>query len=290
MLLTLSLLHDETGEPSGIASISKDITQQKQAEGEARDAAGRRDQFLAMLSHELRNPLGAIMNATRLFERAGGDGNLQRKACPSFERQAEQMARLLDDLLDVARVTQGKIQIRHECVDLRSLVQEAVQVMRPLLESCKHSLTVVIPDHPVFVEGDVTRLLQVQQNLLANAAKYTPAGGNLRITLREENDQALLAVQDNGMGIAPGNAWQDFRTVRAGSPTAGTDRLGHGHRLDHGQNDRPTARRQRLGRERWAGPGEPFRSAAAADRQTAKSSARRWEFRRWAVADRDRGR
>jgi two-component system CheB/CheR fusion protein len=201
VLLTLSLLHDETGGPAAIGSISKDITAQKAAEAEAREAASRRDQFLAMLSHELRNPLEAILNASRLFDRVDGDVGLQRQASAVIQRQVEQMARLLDDLLDVARVTQGKIRIRNEVVDLRALVLEAAQLSQPLMEKNRHLLLVDVPDEPVFVEGDRARLLQVQQNLLANSAKYTPAGGRIRLTLGEEQDRAVLMVEDNGVGI-----------------------------------------------------------------------------------------
>lgn len=203
VLLTLSLLYDEAGEAAAIASIAKDITTQKTAEREAREAASRRDQFLAMLSHELRNPLGAMLNATRLFERAGSHDAALAKACSIIDRQSKQMARLLDDLLDVSRVTQGKIQISKQLVDLRASAEEAIQVVQPLLESRAHKLVLELPDHAVYVEGDPVRLLQVQENLLENAAKYTPHNGMIRLTLREENGEAILRVKDNGVGIVP---------------------------------------------------------------------------------------
>lgn len=203
VLLTLSLLYDELGEPAAIASIAKDITTQKAAEREARDAASRRDQFLAMLSHELRNPLGAMLNATRLFERAGSHDPALAKACSIIDRQSKQMARLLDDLLDVSRVTQGKIRVSRQVVNLRASAEEAIQVVRPMLDSCGHKLELVLPDQAVYVEGDPVRLLQVQENLLENAAKYTSPGGTIRLTLREEIGEAVLCVRDNGVGIAP---------------------------------------------------------------------------------------
>lgn len=202
VLLTLSLLHNEAGEPVAIASIAKDITTQKQAEREAREAASRRDQFLAMLSHELRNPLGAMLNATRLFQRAGTDDADIAKACSIIQRQSKQMAHLLDDLLDVSRVTQGKIRISKQVVDLRSSAEEAIEVVQPLLKSCGHSLNVELSVEPLYVEGDPARLLQVQENLLENAAKYTPHGGTIWLTLREEDGAAVLRVVDNGVGIA----------------------------------------------------------------------------------------
>ena len=137
VLLTLSLLYDEAGDPAAIASIAKDITTQKAAEREAREAASRRDQFLAMLSHELRNPLGAMLNATRLFERAGSHDSALAKACSIIDRQSKQMARLLDDLLDVSRVTQGKIRIAKQVVNLVTSAQEAVQVVQSLIERAR---------------------------------------------------------------------------------------------------------------------------------------------------------
>ncbi len=203
VLLTLSLLYDEAGDPAAIASIAKDITTQKAAEREAREAASRRDQFLAMLSHELRNPLGAMLNATRLFERAGDHDPALARACSIIDRQSKQMARLLDDLLDVSRVTQGKIRIAKQVVNLVTSAQEAVQVVQSLIDTRGHTLELELPDHPVYVEGDPVRLLQVQENLLENAAKYTPRGGAIRLTIQERDSQAVISVRDNGIGIDP---------------------------------------------------------------------------------------
>ncbi|HET6882111.1 MAG TPA: chemotaxis protein CheB, partial [Pirellulales bacterium] len=204
VLITLSLLYDDAGQPAAIASISKDITKLKQAEAEAREAADRRDQFLAVLSHELRNPLGAILNATHLLDRVGGDPERpSANACAVVERQAKQMARLLDDLLDVSRVTQGKIHIRNEVVDLRAIAEEAVQVAQPLMTSHGHTLILELSEQPIYVEGDAARLLQVQENLLENAAKYTPSGGTIRFSLHVADGQAVLQVRDNGVGVSP---------------------------------------------------------------------------------------
>jgi two-component system CheB/CheR fusion protein len=203
VLLTLSLLHDENEAPTAIASIAKDITAQKEAEREAREAASRRDQFLAMLSHELRNPLNAVLNATRYFQRSESDEEGRRRACLIIERQSRQMARLLDDLLDVSRVTQGKIHLSRSVVDLRANAEEAALVVRPLIEQFNHDLHLDLPDKPIYVEGDPARLLQVQENLLENAAKYTPRGGLIRLALHAQDDFARIRVSDNGRGIAP---------------------------------------------------------------------------------------
>ncbi len=229
ILLTLSMLSDEVGVPGSLAAIAKDITDLKnaeeenrryaaqlehanaalrteaaireQAEEEARAAVRLRDEFLAMLSHELRNPLGAILNATQVMDRASADPATLRDAADVIRRQSKQMARLLDDLLDVARITQGKIEIRRECIDLRELVHDALQAVKPYLDSGAHRLTVEVDEHPLPVEGDPSRILQIQENLLINAAKYTPRGGEINLLLRRDGDEALLQVRDNGMGI-----------------------------------------------------------------------------------------
>ncbi len=201
ILLTLSLLSDEAGVPIGIATIAKDITRQKRAEKEALEDARRRDQFLAMLSHELRNPLGAVINAVRVLDQDGADSPTRKDACDVVMRQTSQMARLLDDLLDVSRVTQGKIRIHSEVVDLARLVRDAVEAVRPALDAREHQLEIQVTEAPIFIEGDAARLLQIQENLLTNAAKYTPPNGNIQLTLETQADQAVIRVRDNGEGI-----------------------------------------------------------------------------------------
>ncbi|MCL4201713.1 MAG: PAS domain S-box protein [Pirellulaceae bacterium] len=202
VLLTLSLLTAKDGNPVAIASIAKDIKRLKDAEREARDAVRRRDHFLAMLSHELRNPLAAVMNASRLLDRAGeGDPELLQQACRVIQRQGGQMARLLDDLLDVSRVTQGKIRLRTSVCDLTRMVDDAAESVRPQIEQRRHELEVELRDRPLYVRGDCSRLLQIQANLLSNAVKYTPPGGKIRLVLEREGSQAVLRVRDNGRGI-----------------------------------------------------------------------------------------
>lgn len=202
VLLTLSLLTDERGQAVAIASIAKDITDRKRAEEKTQDAVRRRDQFLAMLSHELRNPLGAVLNATYLFGKTE-DVSVLKEATGVIQRQTLQMARLLDDLLDVSRVTQGKIEMRREVLDLRSLVSDAVHAVQPLINARGHQLTVDVPDEPILVEGDPSRLLQIQINLLNNAARYTHTEGKISLSLRKTDDEAQLRVRDSGKGIAP---------------------------------------------------------------------------------------
>jgi two-component system CheB/CheR fusion protein len=192
-LTTLSVLLDESGKPIGIASISKDIQAQKEAERQAREAVLRRDEFLAMLSHELRNPLGAVLNAAELFSRDQQNGS-HSLASDVILRQSRQMARLLDDLLDVSRVTQGKIEIRKEVVNLIELAKDAVDAVRPELETRGHSLELLIPDEPLCVEGDPARLLQIHENLLANAVRYTPPNGRIVLAMRRDGEQAVVSI------------------------------------------------------------------------------------------------
>lgn len=203
ILLTLSLLTDENGQPLGIAAISKDIEKQKDAERQACEAIARRDEFLAMLSHELRNPLGAVLNAAELLERTDGSGEQVRSASKIVLRQARQMARLLDDLLDVSRITQGKIEIRKEAVELTSLIEEVLQAVKPVVDARAHELILETGSEPLWVEGDASRLLQIQENLLINAAKYTPPGGRICLSIQRDGDEAVIAVEDNGQGIPP---------------------------------------------------------------------------------------
>ncbi|MCU0959316.1 MAG: response regulator [Pirellulaceae bacterium] len=201
ILLTLSLLTDERDKPLAIASIAKDITDRKQAEMQCREAVQRRDQFLAMLSHELRNPLGAVINATYLLERNCLTQDSCKQPCAVIDRQSQLMARLLDDLLDVSRVMQGKIDIRLEPCDLRKATEAALEVVRPQIEGRDQELLVDIEPTPLIVNGDFARLQQIQVNLLHNAMKYTPAGGTIWLNLRREDGEVVLRVRDSGEGI-----------------------------------------------------------------------------------------
>ncbi|TWT32857.1 chemotaxis protein CheB [Blastopirellula retiformator] len=203
VLLTLSILTDEEGQPRAIASTAKDITDRVRAEKSAQIAANNRDQFLAMLSHELRNPLGATLTATYVLDLEPNLSPNVREVCDVIQRQTLQAARLLDDLLDVARVTRGKIEIRPQIVELRTLTDDVVQAVDPLIQARRHNLIIDVPDTPVLVKGDPTRLLQIQENLLANAARYTPPEGELRFSLSVEDGEAVNRIQDNGSGIPP---------------------------------------------------------------------------------------
>jgi len=189
-----------------------DISERRKAEDLIQDGVRRREQFLAMLSHELRNPLAAILSATRLLEaeaaigQGGGEqaktsGGVAKEAASVVERQARHMARLLDDLLDVSRITHGRIMLRTEVLDVRETTRSAIESLGPLMAERDTHLTVDLPDEPVFVAGDPARLQQIQANLLGNASKYSPRGADVHLEMTTEGGDVVIRVADNGRGI-----------------------------------------------------------------------------------------
>ncbi len=180
-----------------------DVTERREAEHEIQEGVRRREQFLAMLSHELRNPLAAILSATRLIEGAIVSDHVRQEAGLVVERQAKHMARLLDDLLDVARITRGRIVLRNEWIDLRDAARSAIEALGPFLAEHDSHLEVDIDDEPIPIVGDPARLQQVHANLLSNASKYSPRGGHIRLEVKREGESAIVRVTDNGNGIDP---------------------------------------------------------------------------------------
>jgi len=167
------------------------------------DLNRRKDEFLAMLSHELRNPLAAIMNATQLLKLQRDRNPVQVEAQGMIDRQLAQLARLVDDLLEVSRIATGRIRLQLERADFRGIVHRAMETTRPQAKQKGHSMTSSLPDGPLWVNGDHVRLEQIVVNLLNNAVKYTDRGGALSVTLTQQDDEAVLRVRDNGVGIAP---------------------------------------------------------------------------------------
>jgi len=196
-------LRDETGRIMGVGGIKTDVTRLKHAEQQTRAAVEQRDRFLAMLSHELRNPLGALVNAAEVLDRTPANPSVHREALQVVRGQSMQMARLLDDLLDIARITQSKIQLKRSPVHLNSLIDEAVRVAQPAFTAANVALAVKYADEPLSMSGDPARLQQMLVNLLMNAVKYTPAGGKVEVGLERENREAILRVRDTGVGIRP---------------------------------------------------------------------------------------
>lgn len=162
----------------------------------------RKDEFLATLAHELRNPLAPIRNGLRIMKRAGGNPEEIEETRAMMERQVGQMVRLVDDLLDVSRISRNKLELRRARIELESVVTSAVETSRPLIERNRHELTLSLPSEPVYLQADMTRLAQVFSNLLTNAAKYTPHGGKINLAAAIEGGQVAVRVRDNGVGIS----------------------------------------------------------------------------------------
>jgi PAS domain S-box-containing protein len=230
-LSTKSPLWDEHHQIVGVIGVSRDITERKQLEREREaqatelavalgkrteearraekaeqlllEADRRKDEFLATLAHELRNPLAPICNALDLLRRVEDNaaGSVEQTRS-MLERHVEQLIRLVDDLLDISRITRGKLQVRKERVELTTVLHTALETARPLIEASAHQLTLRLPPHPVPVQADPTRLAQVFANLLNNAAKYTEKGGHLWLTAERRGGEAVVSVRDTGIGIA----------------------------------------------------------------------------------------
>src|SRR6202041_3002794 len=189
------------GEVVAVAGTTRDITERKQMEESLRESDHRKDEFIAMLAHELRNPVAPIRNAAELLSRLATD---ERQVALSgvLKRQTEQLSRLLDDLLEVARVTQGRIELRRETVAIQACVQLAVEAVEPLIKGGHRRLVVTRQGLSIFVNLDKARLTQCIANLLTNATKFTPANGHIRVNSRVEGGQAIIEVSDTGAGIA----------------------------------------------------------------------------------------
>jgi PAS domain S-box-containing protein len=185
-----------------LITTAVDVTERKRDADQLREAARRKDEFVAMLAHELRNPLAPISNAIAIMKMASTQGDAFAGARAMVERQLTHLVRLIDDLLDASRVTLGKLNLQPERVDATALLQEAAEAARPLAERMEQDLRLDLPPEPVWIDGDPLRLSQVFGNLLVNAVKFTPPGGRIELAARIENDTLVASVSDDGMGIA----------------------------------------------------------------------------------------
>ncbi|VTT96645.1 pas pac sensor hybrid histidine kinase : PAS/PAC sensor hybrid histidine kinase OS=Haliangium ochraceum (strain DSM 14365 / JCM 11303 / SMP-2) GN=Hoch_3141 PE=4 SV=1: GAF_2: HisKA: HATPase_c: Response_reg: PAS_9: HisKA: HATPase_c: Response_reg [Gemmataceae bacterium] len=186
--------------PVRVVVAHEDVTKRKLAEEALREADRKKDEFLAILAHELRNPLAPLRTGLELVRRGAGQAE---RAWLMMERQVNQLVRLVDDLLDVSRITQGRLELRRGPVQLAAVIEGAVETARPLIDRARHDLTVVLPDRSVTLDGDAARLSQVFANLLTNAAKYTPPGGRIRVSAARDPGGVSVTVADNGVGIPP---------------------------------------------------------------------------------------
>ena len=194
-------LRDPSGAPRGAIGAFVDVTRLKQAEAAMREADHRKDEFLALLSHELRNPLAPIITAAQLMQLRGDVATPREREV--ILRQAQHLVRLVDDLLDVSRVARGKVELAKKPLELASVVAKAVEVTGPLFEQRSHLLHLSVPSKGLLIEADEVRLTQVVNNLLTNAARYTPPGGRVEVTAAREDKEITLRVRDNGIGMDP---------------------------------------------------------------------------------------
>ena len=223
-------LKDGNGRVQSWFGTNTDVSDLKDAEDDLRAVASelsemdrRKGEFLATLAHELRNPLAPLRNGLQILRISAGDQAVAGRARDMMERQLSNLVRLVDDLLDVARISGGKIELRREPVALQTVVARAVETTMPIIEAHRHTLTVDAPTEPILVDVDTARFSQVLANLLGNAAKYTPPSGKLMVVAAVENGEAVASVVDNGVGIPPGalnSVFDMFAQVRENLPMA----------------------------------------------------------------------
>ncbi|QEH32147.1 Autoinducer 2 sensor kinase/phosphatase LuxQ [Aquisphaera giovannonii] len=212
-LLVGAAMLDEARTPcrgAPVVAFCLDVTERRRLEdelrrqaGELSEAAARKNEFLAMLGHELRNPLAPIRNAVRIMKRRGMDDPTLVEAREVIDHQVRQLAQLVDDLLEVSRVAGGKVRLHREVVDVATVVAFALETSRPAIDEGRHRLSIAMPPEPLRVDADPVRMAQVLANLLINAAKYTPEGGSIRLSVRAEDGHVAFRVRDNGIGIPP---------------------------------------------------------------------------------------
>jgi PAS domain S-box-containing protein len=199
--LTMSPIRDESGRVIGASKVARDITERKQMDAALREADRRKDEFLATLAHELRNPLAPIRHSLEILLRSEGDPRLFRHATDILGRQLSHMVRLVDDLLDVSRITRDKLQLRKTRVDLESIIKHAVEASRPLAERDQQTIEVSLPEQAIYLDADAVRLTQVFSNLFNNACQYTEQGGRIWLTAERQGAEVVVVVRDSGIGM-----------------------------------------------------------------------------------------
>ncbi|HEV7406312.1 MAG TPA: ATP-binding protein [Chthoniobacteraceae bacterium] len=218
---------DEEGFVEAVAGVTRDITERIAAEEALREADQRKDEFLAMLAHELRNPLASVRNAVTLLKEAGAESQ-QAWAADVIERQTRQLSRLVDDLLDISRINHGKIELQCEHLDAAQFLEAACDSVAPLIAARDHLLRAIIPRGELWLHGDPTRLQQIVVNLLANAARYTEPQGRLWLEAAQLGEEIVIEVRDSGIGIPPEKIPKMFELFAQGERTAARSEGGLG--------------------------------------------------------------
>jgi signal transduction histidine kinase len=213
------------------AALAAEVAERRRAEQKLRDVDRRKNEFLATLAHELRNPLAPIWHATEILSRVR-DGEEDRdraaEARKVIERQVTHLVRLIDDLIDIARIKHGRVGLKPERVSLASVVESALEVARPLILSRRHALDVALPEAPILLDGDPIRLAQILTNLLSNAARYTEPGGSIRLEAAREDDAVMVRVVDSGIGISAAELAEIFTIFNRAATSSAMDHSGLG--------------------------------------------------------------
>ncbi len=200
LLLSVGLLRSDADSLLGAVITLTDITDRKRAEASLRQADRRKDEFLATLAHELRNPLAPLYNALNILK-IGGNPVIMREAQSTMSRQLQQMVRLVDDLLDVSRISRNMIELRKERISFNTVIENALETAKPLIEAQHHRFIAELPAKTIYLDADLTRMAQIFANLLNNAAKYTPQGGSIHLLATMENEGLAVSIRDSGIGI-----------------------------------------------------------------------------------------
>jgi PAS domain S-box-containing protein len=235
MAYKLVTLTDDAGRPIGFATVSQDVTERRRFAEDLRKLAAdlseadrRKNEFLAMLAHELRNPLAPIASMIEVLKRSEGDANTLRRARETIERQVRQLVRLVDDLLELNRITHNRLELRWIEVDLATVIQNALESSRPLAEAARHTVKVDLPQEPIRLRADPARLAQVFGNLLNNACKYTPPEGTIWVMAERSGHYVDVSVRDTGIGIAPDKLDDIFEMFTQLRPAVASSQSGLG--------------------------------------------------------------
>jgi PAS domain S-box-containing protein len=219
---------DDAGRTTGVVLVFRDATLERAAQKALRDADRRKDEFLATLAHELRNPLAPVLQAAHTALHPAAKAEQVQWSLGVIQRQVGHMARLLDDLLDVSRITRGRLEVRRTRATLKPIVDSAIEIAQPALDAGKHDLSVELPAEPLELDVDTHRIAQVLGNLLTNAAKYTPPGGRIRLVAERADDELLMRVMDNGVGLAAADLPRIFEMFAQVTPARDRPNTGLG--------------------------------------------------------------
>ena len=267
VLMFAKPIRDDQGAIQGAVGVCIDITAHRRAEEALREANRQKDRFLAVLAHELRNPLAPIRGAVQLLQLLGSAVPDKGLAIEVIDRQVDMLARLVDDLLDVSRISKGKITLRKEPLEISAAIQRAIDTALSSIHSRGQILSVTLPNEPLYVEGDATRIEQVFCNLLNNAAKFMDAGGRIEVACKREHGWAVIRIVDHGRGLRPETISRLFEPFFQADQGLARSEGGLGLRLDAGQAAGRTARRNNRSPQRRPGPGERVHDPTAGDRR-----------------------